>query len=141
MTKLDSLASGSDKVIYEISSVFPFQLFPDRLTIDLNKITIFRNSFLNKLTFPVFIENILTLNFNRDIFFASLTFEIRGFETNPAVLTHLRRKEAGRAEQYILGLIKAKNEGINLSKIPINILREKLENIGLAKEITKPAII
>lgn len=131
--KLNSLAQGSDTVVYKFSSVFPFQLFPDKVIIDLNKITIVRHNFLYKRTIPILFEDILLFKVTKDLFFASVNLEIRGYEQNPRSITFLKPHQATLAETYVLGIIRAKNEKIDLSQIPIQLLRIKLKEIGIIK--------
>ena len=139
--KLDNLSEGSDKIIYETSSFFPFQFFPDKLIIDVNKITLVRNAMLFNRTTPILIEDILTVRITNDFFFSSIYFEVRAFEQNPPPITFIKAKEAILAETYVLALIKSKNDNIDLSKIPLKILKSKLKEIGVVTDHGKSAII
>lgn len=135
--KLDKLADEAGEVIYELSSVFPFQLFPDKLIIDKNKVTIVRKELFFKRTFPMLIRDIRTVKVTRGILFASIEFEIRGYETNPRPTNYLLPHEATKAKQYILGLMSASRERVDLSKVPTKEAKRKLKKIGSAEEETE----
>jgi hypothetical protein len=137
MVKLEKLTEETESVIYEISSVFPFQLFPDRLILDKNKLTVVRKDLLIKRIFPILIEDIMTVKVNRGPLFASIVLEARGYEMNPNPITFLKPEDASRAEKYILGLIKAKREGVDLSKLSTSEIKGKLAQIGGSTEEVK----
>ncbi len=132
--KLDALSHETESVIYELSSAFPFQIFPDKLIIDKNKVTVVRKSLLMKRIFPILMEDIQTVKVNRGPIFASLELEVRGFERNPSPTIFLWPEHASKAEQYILGLIKAKREGVDLTKLTVKDIKTKVERIGGSDE-------
>lgn len=128
--KLENLTSETEFVLHEVSAAFPFQLFPDKIVIDKSKITIVRNGLFYKRIIPIPIQDTLTVKMTRGILFAAIDFEIKGYETNPSSVTHLWGGEAFTALIYMLGLIQAFKNGIDLSKIPNEKILEKLEEIG-----------
>src|SRR5687767_8473081 len=78
--KLDVLTTETESVIYQVASVFPFQLFPDKIIVDKNKVTIVRKQLLYKRIFPILLEDIRTVKVTRGPFFASIEFEVSGYE-------------------------------------------------------------
>ena len=130
LQKLDKLVTESNRIIYEVESAFPFQLFPDRLIIDENKITLIRKHLLFKRVYPIPYDNIATVRVNRTILFASLEFEVTRFTDPPSTLTHLNPSKAAKAKRYITGIMQAKKEDIDLTKLGLNDLRTRLEKIG-----------
>jgi hypothetical protein len=132
--RLDKLAKESSEILYEISSVFPFQIFPDKVTIDTNKVTIVHKGLFFKNIFPILIGDIRTVKITRGLIFASLSFEVLGYEENPGTITHLWPETASKAEKIILGLLSTKREGLNISKIPKKELEKKVEKIGESTE-------
>jgi hypothetical protein len=135
--KLKTLAEETDTVLYQISSVFPFQIIPDKIIIDKNKVTVVRKWLFNKHIFPMLYENITTVKVNRGLMFASIEFELLGFEENPGAITFLWPEKAGKAEHYILGMIKAKREQIDLSKLRPGQINKHIEKIGSSEEEAK----
>lgn len=132
--KLDKLVREKNIVIYELSSAFPFQLFPDKIIIDENKVSIVRKELFFKRIFPIMIDDILTVKINRSILFASLEFDIKRYEENPSPTTYLWPKEASLAKRYIFGLVQAKRENIDLSALSTKQLKRKLLEIGRASD-------
>lgn len=128
--KLDDLAIERRTIIYEISSTFPFELFPDRIILDQNTVTIVRKDMLFKRIFPIMYEDIVTIKVNRSILFASLEFEIKQFEKNPRPVNFLWPTEADTARKYIMALTQAKRAGINFANLDSREVLKKLKKIG-----------
>lgn len=138
VTKLDNLVKKTNRRILSIQSVFPFDFFPDTVHIDENKVdVIHRTFFWEKQMFPILIKNINGANITTNPFFATLSIEVTGYEKNPRPIRFLKRNDAVRARRIILGLVACAKEGrkgIDLSKIPLTELREKVEEIGKSRE-------
>lgn len=128
--KLSDLTRETEEVLYEVSAVFPFQLFPDKIIIDKSRITIVRNGLFYKRIIPIPLRDTLTVKMTRGILFAAIDFEIKGYETNPSSVTHLWGGDAFTALIYMLGIIQAYKNKIDLSKIPTDKIMYKLEEIG-----------
>ncbi len=132
--KLNRIVSESGHIIYELSSVFPFQLFPDRVIIDESKVTIARKDLFFKRVYSIMFDDILTVRVNRGILFAAIEFKVKRFGHEIRPITYLLPKEATLAKKYILGLIEAKKANIDMSKLTVYQIREKLEEIGKTEE-------
>lgn len=131
--ELDILVEKSRKIIFEAKSVFPFELFPDKITICPNRITITRNSLFSKFEYPIQIENLTGARIYRTIFFATLYIDTFGLAA-PEPIRFLKIDDARLARRYILALIECKKANIDLSKYDTNELREKLKKIGKVRE-------
>lgn len=127
--KLQTLADQSN-IIYRAKSVFPLQIFPDEIIVERDKVTIVHRTFAWKNVFPVLISNLNGVIATRSFFFASLSLELTGYENNPDDITHLWPEDAARVKRYILGLIHATKQGVDVSKIPLEELKENVEEIG-----------
>ncbi len=127
--KLEALAH-TPTVLCQVESAFPFQVFPDKIIIEKDKVTVVHRTFAWKNIFPIPIANLNGVNVTRDFLFASLAFELSGFESNPDPVTHIWPAEAAKAKRYILGLINAYKQEIDVMSIPLNELRANLEEIG-----------
>lgn len=128
--KLDDLVYENDETIYELQSIFPFQLFPDRLMIDQSKITIIRKDLFFKRVFPIDYDDIITIKVDRSLIFASMKFEIKRLRKNPRPLTFLDPTEATTAKKYITGILTAKKAGIDFSKLNSVEIKKRLRQIG-----------
>jgi hypothetical protein len=132
--KLGKIIERTNNVIFELSSTFPFQLFPDRIIIDENKVTIVSKEFLFKRIFPIMYEDLLTVRVNRGILFAAMEFEVKRLSKKPRAIVYLNPKDATIAKQYIMGLVEAKKANVDLSKLTAEQIKERLEEIGKASE-------
>ena len=127
--KLRKLARESSHIIYETSSVFPFQLFPDKLVIDENKLTVVRKEIFFKRVYSIMYADILTVSVNRGILFAAMDFNVKR-SANPRPITFLKPSEASLAKKYIMGLCEAKKENVDLSRLNVEQIKARLEEIG-----------
>lgn len=133
--KLDKLITRTNQNILTIHSVFPFDLFPDTIHIDENKVEIIhRPFFFEEQIFPILISRITSAKITTNPFFATLKLEIRGYETNPEAVRMLWYKDAIKAKRIITGLIACSQENIDLSAVNINEAAQKIEKIGKALE-------
>jgi hypothetical protein len=132
--KLDDLVQETSEVIYEIQSIFPFQLFPDRIIIDHNKITIIRKDLFFKRVFPIDYSDILTVKVDRSLVFASIVFEVKRLDQNPRPITFLSPREATIAKKYITGILTAKKAGVDLSKLGSIETKKRLKKIGTGED-------
>lgn len=134
--KLTQLASETSDVIYEVRSVFPFQLFPDKLIIDTNKITIVRKELFFKRIIPISYEDLITVMVNRSIIFASIDFDVKRLDRshNPRGITFLWPAKATIAKKYITGILTAKKAGVDFSKLTTTQIKKRLKEIGSGTE-------
>jgi hypothetical protein len=135
--KLEALAEKSQDVLLNIKAKFPFDFFPNQIIIDANKVDIIYRAFLTRDVFTALIENINSVHISRNGFFATLAFEITGFEKNPEPILFLAVSDATAARRIIMGLIATRKKNINLTEIPTSDLVEKLTDIGEAREDTQ----
>lgn len=129
--KLDNLLERSNRIIFSTRTVFPFDFFPDEVTIDETKIQIIKKTFFyTQQTFPILIEDIHNVTASSSLFFASVKFEVAGSEENPGDLTFLWNSDAYKIKRIVTGITAAIKEGVDLSAIPTSELKQKLETIG-----------
>jgi hypothetical protein len=136
--RLDKTLERTRRTLLAIKTVFPFDLFPDIIRVDENKVEIIEKKFfVEEHIFPILIKNITGVVVTTNPFFATLKVEITGFDTNPDPITFLKKSDAIRAKRIIMGLItvqKDGKDGIDLSNIPLEEVRHKIEEIGKAQE-------
>jgi hypothetical protein len=127
--KLENLAEEST-ILFEAQSVFPFQLFPDKIIVESDKLTIIKRNLLVKNVFPILFDNLNSIAVHRTFIFASISTEVTGYEENPGDITHLWPKDAAKVKRLVMGILHAKNQGVDVGKIPIEDLLSGLEGIG-----------
>lgn len=131
--KLDQLVVQAQKNLYKITSQFPFDLFPDELTIFPSFINVITKNFgsVNRQSIPAY--DLADSTVHLAIYFGALTIKIKDVE-EPITLIKLKKSEAKRAQRIIQGLILANRNNIDLTKIDIDQLTEKLEQLGTQEE-------
>lgn len=131
--KLQNLVNKSEHILLKISSVFPFDLFPDSLIVDENKVTFCHKEFFKTTEIhPVLIEDITDILVDTGPFFASLKIIDSSNERFPVTLIvgFLKNKIAIQAQKIIQGLIAAKKQGIDFGQFDTEELKRQLERLG-----------
>jgi hypothetical protein len=141
--KLNNLISKSKRRLLEVSTVFPFDFFPDTIRIDENKIDlIFRSFFYTKHLVPILIPDISTVLLSSSVFFASIHIQLN--KPRPPGLDlylgepikYLWKNDAIKTRRVIMGLVIANQQKIDIAQIPTSELITKVEEIGKSKEYT-----
>lgn len=134
--RFSALLKRSEKELLKISSFFPFDLFPDEITIYEDRVNIvFRDFFFSRQIVTAAIKEIKDVVAEVSILFATLKITIDGYDYNPATVKYLKRSEAIRARRIIEGLTIVAKEEIDLSKIERKDMAKALEDLGKAGEI------
>lgn len=131
--KLSALARLSNTVLFEAKSVYPFEIYPDKITICINRITVTYNTPFVKDERPIPIEFINTAHVTRGFFFSTLSIETFGVE-KPNPIEHLKQNEARTARRYILALVECKKNQIDFRGYEIGEIKKKLLEIGKVRE-------
>lgn len=136
--RLKSLVGQTQKVLLKITAVFPFDFFPDSITVDENKINIIsRDFFFSEDVHSVLLEDITDLHVNTNPFFATLEIVDSSNYRFPIIfkVNFLRISEALHARKLIQGLIVARNQKLDLGHVHLKThdLENNLEKIGEAK--------
>lgn len=138
--ELRDLSEGADEVVFRANAFFPFQLFPDSITVDKNKIDIvYRQFFWTKRLFTILLDDLTTIKITTGPLFSTVYFEVRGYEVNPEPVTYLKKADAIRLRDIVIGLAKAKKENVNLTKVTDKKVK-LLEKIGNPHEDIKAAV-
>ncbi len=129
--KFDSLVRGCKRMLYKLSAIFPFDLFPDEIIIDECKVSVvFREFFFSDDIHSINIEQIRDVDVETGPFFAKLQIVPDGYPSKPLIVRYLSKKQAYRARSIIQGLMVAKRNNIDLGKIDEPDLAGKLESLG-----------
>ncbi len=131
---LGELSHEASMVLYSISSIFPLDLFPDRIVIRLNHIDIIHGIFFwSGTTDRLQIIDIRDVSVQYNPFFASLVLTPAGQPTVHRV-KYLWRGQAVRAKRILLGLIECHRQQVDLSGYSRYELLAHVEKIGRAQE-------
>jgi hypothetical protein len=128
---LVELTEKSQDILYEASTVFPFTLFPDTITLDREKLTIAHRLFwrtANITSTPV--SEIMSCEANVGPFFGSLHLTFRFFTDNQRTLSFLWRHDAEEMQRLIHGYIIAHRREVDCSNVNIEDLKKLLVELG-----------
>lgn len=134
--KIKNLVRNSQVALYKCSAVFPFDLFPDELSIEPTQVNV-----SNKLFFftshvkSIPIKNIADAIIETAPFFAKLTIIDQSFAENSISIAYLNKKEAETARKIIQGLIVMSKEGVDLTQVDMDVLRKQVTEIGKMQAI------
>src|SRR3989304_8631969 len=130
------LVKKSNRILASISShTLPFDLFPDTINIEEERVTIINRHLLSSEVHSVDIKNISNILINNSIFFSQLVIISKTFEENEIKIRNLRTKEAVFVRRIIEGLRIFENKQISISGYTMEKLVAKLEELSTT-EIT-----
>jgi hypothetical protein len=129
--KLENLTENAQKLLFKCSSIFPFDLFPDELTIEPTQVNVCKKTFFltNRLQ-SVPVKNISDVIVQTVPFFASIKVVDQFFVDNSFQLDFIKKEDAERARNIIQGLIIASKEGVDVARIDRKQLIERVEKMG-----------
>ena len=131
---LNSLVNKTHNTLLTIRSMRIFDLFPDILIVDENKISfIYRDAFGVKSIHSVLIENITYVEAHTSLFTGCLVVMDSSNYRHPIELKieNVRKHAAVRARKLIQGLVHAKTLKLDLNQLSPFELEKKLEELGM----------
>ncbi|MGI5841319.1 MAG: hypothetical protein ACOX6N_03825 [Patescibacteria group bacterium] len=116
--KFNQFVKDTSEPILVIEGFWLFDLFPDKLVIDTERVSVVTRQFLsaNKIH-TVFISDITDVIVTYALLFATLTIVDRNFRENEIKVEHLLKSDALEARQVLEGLMIAKKNGINTESL------------------------
>jgi len=131
--KLEEALEGSHNILFRCKSVFPFDLFPDELIIDENKIDVRHGLFFaSTLSTSIPYTKIVKASSTTGLFFATLQIEMEVFIQQPEPINFLWREDAIKARRIINGLVAANKQGIDFRELDMKKATDEFEEIGRA---------
>jgi hypothetical protein len=128
---LSELTEKSQDILYEASTVFPFTLVPDTITLDREKLTIATRFFWRMADITsVPVGEIMSAEAVVGPFFGSLHLTFRFFANNEKVVSFLPRSDALEIQRLIHGYIIAHRREIDVSSVKKDRLIKLLSELG-----------
>lgn len=139
--QLEEAVEKGKNILLEATAVFPFDTFPDSITIDRQKLTVVhRRFFSSKQKVSVQLSDIKNVQADLGPIFGSLTFTSEHFINNTQTIRYLPRKDVLAIQQMVQGFIVAHQEGIDLGDIDDEELKKKLDELGRGEPSEQPVI-
>ena len=133
--KLDELIKKSNRSIINISSVFPWNLFPNTIDVEESRITFIFRQLFSSQSHSVDIKDISNVFIESGFIFATLRIVTRTFIQNDIKIEFLKKKEAYQTRDIIEGLRTFTQNDINSSNYEIGDLVNKLKELHISKEM------
>ncbi|MFZ2206003.1 MAG: hypothetical protein WA061_03465 [Microgenomates group bacterium] len=131
--KIDNLLQMTRHRLYKLSSVFPFDLFPDQIFIEQKQVIIIcKQFFATSQDYQILINHILMPVVENSVFFSTFRLEVApgGIQQNPPAIQYLKKSEALKAKRIITGLMICDKEKVDLSLLSPQEVLKKVEEIG-----------
>jgi hypothetical protein len=136
--KLKTLVEHEDVVLLKAKTFFPFDLFPDTLTIDTTKVSITKKLFFATENLTIInYKDIADVELETSLFLANLKItylpKIEGFmppEPQKIKIRLLHRSDAVKAQHTIKGLLIARREGIDIARLKPEELTTVITQLG-----------
>ncbi|MCJ7826155.1 hypothetical protein MUP56_00895 [Patescibacteria group bacterium] len=124
---VSDLIKKSNRRIISISSLFPWDFFPNTIEVEESRVTFIFRQFLASQSHSVDIKDISNVFIQSSPFFATLQIVSRTFVQNDITIGHLDAKKAQRVKMVIEGLRTFVENNIDTSNYEVNELIAKIE--------------
>lgn len=130
--RLREAIGNSQDMLMTATTVFPFTLFPDTVTIDREKITIAHRFFFRVAeVVSMRIEDILNVTADVGPVFGSISMLTRYFDPDkPYIVNYLWRRDALKIKRILQGYVTAVKKEIDLSAFSAEELAVLLDEFG-----------
>lgn len=130
--ELKQAIQGSHEVLGHATAVFPFNFFPDTITVDRTKLTVTERKFIGVAeVMSIRIEDILNVTANVGPFFGSLHIVSRVLNVDkPYEVKYLWRDDALQMKRILQGYIIAMQKEIDVSELSTRELKDMLDELG-----------
>jgi hypothetical protein len=127
--QLSELTDAAQRVLFKTKTVFPFDLFPNDVIVNDDKVDIvFREFFMAETIHSEMIEELKDVVVETSPFFATLRL-VDTFNVETCV-KYLPTKDALKARDIIQGLVVAKKRGLDLTNMTKEEILKKIQAIG-----------
>lgn len=130
--ELAQTIQNAHEILVSATTIFPFTLFPDTVTLDRAKLSIaHREFFWTAEVMSIRIEDILNVTADVGPFFGSLKVYTRFFNNDkPYSISFLKRDDALRIKRILQGYVIALQKNINCSTMETKDLANLLHELG-----------
>lgn len=137
--EMDILVSRSNKTLFHAKTMFPFDLFPDTVSIDGNKVDIIQgNFFYTDYVRSVLLKEIMDVRVESTLFFGRLIIDYgpHPLKISTVTVEKLKKDDAMRAKEIIEGvLVLYRSENINTTELKPEDTIEGIKEIGQIEEM------
>lgn len=136
LRKLEQLAGRDEQILAEVSSVFPFTLFPDSIMVTRTRVTVnYYMFFMARQVHSVLIDDLMMVEIVTSPFFAAVHLVDKRFPGETIKVQYLPKEEARKVHRVVQGLLVAHQEKVDLEKVANEDLIPELLRMGEVKSI------
>lgn len=133
--KLEQAASNAQDVLAQAKAIFPFDLFPDTIIVDREKVTVNHREFFQVgEEISTQIHDVLNVEADTGPFLGSLKLWTRYFSQEPLQVRYLPRDDTQKLKEILQGYIIAMKKDIDCSKFSLKELVPLLQQMGRSPE-------
>lgn len=132
---VNDLIRKSNRCIISISSLFPWNFFPNTIEVEESRVTFIFRQFLSSQSHSVDIKDISNVFIQSSLFFGTLQIVSRTFVQNDIKVGYLNRQKAYKVQMVIEGLRTFAENNIDTSNYEISELISKIEEFHKNKAI------
>lgn len=132
---VNDLVKMSNRCIYRISTQFPWNIFPNTIDIEEDRITFTFRQFLSSQSHGVDIKDISNVFIESSLFSSTLQVVSHTFIQNDIKIIHLNKKKAEKARKIIEGLRTFLAHSINTSNYEVLEIIAIIEEFHINKKL------
>lgn len=127
---VEDMVSNSNRILVEVSSIFPWDLFPTSIIVEETRLTIIHRQLFSSQAYSVDIKNISNIFINTSILFAQLVIVSDTFAKNQIAVDRLWKKDAIFIRRIIEGLRMFVSKDIDTTGYGRKELIDKLRELS-----------
>lgn len=133
--KLAELIKQTTRVLFSATNIFPFDLFPDSIVINVDRISVINRQFFgSEQVYTILVKDLADTAIETIPFFATLVIIDDRYKDKPVKVRFLSRQDAIKARRILQGLILGREQKIDFSKLKDPNLAKKIEALGKIRE-------
>ena len=132
--ELNTIVSRAAKTLLRAKAIFPFDLFPNTVTIDANKVdVILKTFFFSETVTSILLKEIMDVRVETALFFGKLIIDYgpHPLKVKTVYVPNLKRHDAIKAKEIIEGmLVLYRGENIDTAKLKPDETMAEVREIG-----------
>lgn len=127
---VEDMVGNSNRILLKVSSVFPWDLFPNSIIVEETRLTIIHRQLFSSQVHSVNIKDISNIFIDTSILFAQLTIVSDTYIENQIIINRLWKKEAILIRRLIEGLRMFVAKDIDTTAYKVEELVNKLKELS-----------
>lgn len=131
VAEMASAVDTAQDALLEVSSVFPFAIFPDTLRVDRQKVVVVHRGFFQTAQIiNIQIDDLQSIEADVGPLFGTVSITTKQFSNTVNKVHHLSRKDTIEAQSLLQGFVIANQKELSHSEIEKHELIKLLKDLG-----------